>query len=324
MKTPLGWAADRWTLSPRVLRWATTFALVMGVLIVLGGGIVRVTGSGLGCPTWPECEAGSLTTTPQLGIHGLIEYSNRMITGLLEVAVACVIIAARLQKPRVRSITRLAWSQFWLVVANAIVGGLSVLAKLNPYIVAFHFIMAMALLTTIALTWHRVHEQHGRPREVRPAARSLSWLTLAVTFLLICTGTVATGSGPHSGQAEDGTPVQRMAVDWLAATWVHGLLAGATLVLGVLLLVILRTPGEKLARERAGFFLAAVLVQGAIGVIQAVTGLPDVFVILHVVGASLVWVGAVRLVLDVQPGLFPSVQLTQAPAQSPRARATLR
>jgi heme a synthase len=224
----------------------------------------------------------------------------------------------------VRSITRLAWSQFWLVVANAIVGGLSVLAKLNPYIVAAHFIMAMALLTAIALTWHRVHEEHDRPREVRPAARSLSWLTAVVTFLLICAGTVATGSGPHSGQAPDGSPVKRMAVDWLAATWVHGLLAGATLVLGLVLLVILRTPGEKVARERAAFFVAAVVVQGVIGVIQAVTGLPDVFVILHVVGAALVWVGAVRLVLDVQPGLFPSVHLGQASARPPRARATLR
>lgn len=324
LKTPLGWAADRWTLSPRVLRWATTFALVMGVLIVLGGGIVRVTGSGLGCPTWPECEAGSITTTPQLGIHGLIEYSNRMITFLLEIAVGFVIVAARLQKPRVRSITRLAWSQFWLVVANAIVGGLSVLAKLNPYVVAFHFIMAMALLTAIALTWHRVHEAHDRPRDVRPMARGLSWLTVVVTFILICAGTVATGSGPHSGQAADGTPVQRMAVDWLAATWVHGLLAGATLVLGVLLVVILRTQGERLARERAVVFVAAVVVQGVIGIVQAVTGLPDVFVILHVVGAALVWVGAVRLLLDVQPGLFPSVRLGELPADAPRARVTLR
>jgi cytochrome c oxidase assembly protein subunit 15 len=82
LKTPLAWAADRWTLPPRALRWATTFSLVMGVLIVLGGGIVRVTGSGLGCPTWPECQTGSLTTTPELGIHGLIEFSNRMLTDI--------------------------------------------------------------------------------------------------------------------------------------------------------------------------------------------------------------------------------------------------
>ena len=326
LKTPLAWAADRWTLSPRVLRWATTFALVMGVLIVLGGGIVRVTGSGLGCPTWPECEAGSLTTTPQLGIHGAIEFGNRMLTDVLCIAVACVIIAARLQKPRVRSITRLAWSQFWLVVANAVVGGLSVLAKLNPYVVAFHFILAMGLLTTVALTWHRVHEQHGRPRDVRPAARSLSWLTVAVTFVLICAGTVATGSGPHSGQAPDGSPVQRMAVDWLAATWVHGLLAAATLALGVVLVVILRAPAERVARERAGFFVGAVIVQGIIGVVQSVTGLPQVFVILHVLGASLVWIGAMRLLLDVQPGLFPSVHIGTESAQgaSPRTRDAVR
>ncbi|MCL2795091.1 MAG: COX15/CtaA family protein [Microbacteriaceae bacterium] len=326
LKTPLAWAADRWTLSPRVLRWATTFSLVMGVLIVLGGGIVRVTGSGLGCPTWPECEAGSLTTTPALGIHGLIEFSNRMLTDVLCIAVACVIIAARLQKPRVRSITRLAWSQFWLVVANAVVGGVSVLAKLNPYVVAAHFLMAMALLTSIALTWHRVHEAPDRPRDVAPAARRLSWLTLVVTLVLVCAGTLATGSGPHSGQAADGSPVARMAFDWLAVTWVHGLLAGVTLALGVLLVVILRAPGERVARERALFFVAALLLQGVIGVVQAVTGLPAVFVILHVVGAALVWVGAVRLVLDVQPGLFPSVHVgrAQITADSPQASATLR
>jgi heme a synthase len=327
LKTPLAWAADRWTLSPRVLRWATTFSLVMGVLIVLGGGIVRVTGSGLGCPTWPECQAGSLTATPELGIHGFIEFANRSLTDVLVIAVACVIVAARLQKPRVRSITRLAWSQFWLVVANAVVGGVSVLAKLNPYVVALHFIMAMALLTAIALTWHRVHEQPERPRQVAPAARLLSWLTAAVTLVLICAGTLATGSGPHSGQAPDGSPVARMAFDWLAVTWVHGLLAAATLGLGVLLIVILRAPGEKVARERAVFFVGAVVVQGVIGVVQAVIGLPDVLVILHVVGAALVWVGAVRLVLDVQPGLFPSVHLGRAaavPADSPQASATVR
>lgn len=326
MRTPLGWAADRWTVSPRVLRWATTFSLVMGVLIVLGGGIVRVTGSGLGCPTWPECQAGSLTATPELGIHGFIEFANRTLTDILVIAVACVIIAARLQKPRVRSITRLAWSQFWLVVLNAVVGGVSVLAKLNPYVVALHFVMAMALLTSIALTWHRVHERSDRPRDVAPAARVLSWLTAAVTLVLICAGTLATGSGPHSGQAPDGSPVARMGFDWLAVTWVHGLLAAATLCLGILLVAILRAPGEKVARERAVFFVAAVVVQGAIGVVQAVTGLPDALVILHVVGAGLVWVGAVRLVLDVQPGLFPSVHLGEASvtADSPRPRATVR
>ena len=310
-----------------MLRWATTFSLVMGVLIVLGGGIVRVTGSGLGCPTWPECEAGSLTATPELGIHGFIEFANRTLTDVLVISVACVIIAARLQKPRVRSITRLAWSQFWLVVANAVVGGVSVLAKLNPYVVALHFIMAMALLTAIALTWHRVHEQPDRPREVRPVAKSLSWLTLAVTFVLICAGTLATGSGPHSGQAPDGSPVARMGFDWLAVTWVHGLLAGATLALGILLVLILRAPGEKVARERAWFFVAAVVVQGVIGVVQATTGLPSVLVILHVVGAGLVWIGAVRLILDVQPGLFPSVHVGgpgTVTADSAQARAAVR
>src|SRR3954464_2416501 len=109
LKTPLGWAADRWTLGPRALRWGTTAALVASILIVLGGGIVRVTGSGLGCPTWPSCTSDSLTPIPELGIPAVIEFTNRMLTGLLIVAVGWAIVAARLQKPRDRTLTRLAW-----------------------------------------------------------------------------------------------------------------------------------------------------------------------------------------------------------------------
>ena len=155
IRTPLGWAADRWELGPRALRWGTTAALVTAVLIVLGGVTVRVTGSGLGCPTWPTCTEGSLIATPELGIHGAIEFGNRMITGLLIVAVGWAIIAARLQRPRDRMLTRLAWSMFWLVVANAVAGGLSVWYDLNPWIVAMHFVLAMTLLACATFTWHR-------------------------------------------------------------------------------------------------------------------------------------------------------------------------
>ncbi|TPX04521.1 heme A synthase, partial [Schumannella luteola] len=132
LRTPLGWAADRWTLGDRALRWSTTAALVVSVLIVLGGVTVRVTGSGLGCPTWPTCTEDSLAATPELGIHGAIEFGNRLVTTLLIAAVGWAIIAARLQKPRDRTMTRLAWSMFWLVVANALAGGVTVWMGLNP------------------------------------------------------------------------------------------------------------------------------------------------------------------------------------------------
>jgi cytochrome c oxidase assembly protein subunit 15 len=304
IKTPLGYLADRFTLSPRSLRWASTAALIVSILIVVGGGVVRVTGSGLGCPTWPTCDASSLAPTPELGIHAIIEFSNRMLTTVLCVAVAWVIIAARLQKPRIRSITRLAWSQFWLVVANAVIGGITVWMGLNPYVVAFHFIAAMALLTATTLTWHRVHESASDRPQTAPAARGLSYALVACTIVLIMAGTLVSGSGPHSGDSAD---VPRMAFDWAGITVVHGVLGAATLGIAVLLWFALRGSAHRLARLRTVLFIVVVLAQGAIGIVQALTGLPSVLVVLHLVGAALVWVGALRVLLDVNPALFPGV-----------------
>ena len=161
MQTPLGWAASRWTLGPRALRWGTTAALVVSILIVLGGGIVRVTGSGLGCPTWPTCDGVSVIQVVPDSIHLLIEQSNRLLTGVLVVAVGWAIVAARLQQPRDRALTRLAWSMFWLVVANAVAGGITVLVKLNPWVVALHFVLAIGLLATATLATATLDVEHG-------------------------------------------------------------------------------------------------------------------------------------------------------------------
>ncbi|MHA7986456.1 COX15/CtaA family protein [Rathayibacter sp. CAU 1779] len=311
LKTPLGWLADRYTLSPRSLRWATTASLIVSILIVLGGGIVRVTGSGLGCPTWPTCDASSIAPTPAMGIHAVIEFSNRMLTVLLCFAVAWVIIAARLQKPRVRSITRLAWSQFWLVVVNAVAGGISVWTGLNPYVVAFHFVMAMGLLTTTTLTWHRVHEKpvttDARAHITAPA-RALSWTLAALTAVLIVVGTLVSGSGPHSGDSAD---VPRMGFDWIDITIVHGTLGAATLAVAVLLAVVLWRSHATTPLVRTLGFLAIVAVQGVVGLIQALTALPALLVAVHLVLAAMVWVGALRVLLDVNPQLFPSVHTAE-------------
>jgi cytochrome c oxidase assembly protein subunit 15 len=303
------------TLSPRALRWATTAALVVSIVIVFSGGIVRVTGSGLGCPTWPECEVGSLTPTPALGYHALIEFGNRMLTWVLCAAVGWAIVAARLQKPRNRTITRLAWSQFWLVVANAIAGGITVLSTLNPYIVAVHFLMAIALLTTTALTWHRTHLRQQRRVPLPRTAVALSWALVSVTAALIVAGTLVSGSGPHSG---DTVAVPRMAFDWIDVTVVHGALGALTLAIGIALsVVLLRVPDAGLARRRTYTFIAVVLAQGAIGVVQALTSLPDALVALHLLGAALVWVGALRVLLDVNPELFPTVNVMAPAAAAP-------
>jgi len=307
MKTPLGWAADRWTLSPRALRWATTAALIVSIIIVFTGGLVRVTGSGLGCPTWPTCDGTSIAPSAELGIHGVIEFANRMLTTVIVIAVGWVIIAARLQSPRVRSVTRLAWSQFWLVVANAVAGGITVLVKLNPWVVALHFVLAIALLATTTLTWHRVHEK--RPGPVGAVSRRtgvLAWLLVGVTVALIVFGTMVSGAGPHSGDSAD---VPRMQLDWTTFTIIHGVLGALVFGLAIALFVTNRGTDARarLIRRRLVVFVVVVLAQGLVGTVQALTGLPATLVSFHLLGAALVWVGVLRVLLDVHPALFARV-----------------
>jgi cytochrome c oxidase assembly protein subunit 15 len=294
-------------LSPRALRWATTAALIVSIIIVFTGGLVRVTGSGLGCPTWPTCDGTSIAPSAELGIHGVIEFANRMLTTVIVIAVGWVIIAARLQKPRVRAVTRLAWSQFWLVVANALAGGVTVLVGLNPWVVALHFALAIALLATTALTWHRVHENRAVPTDgLPPTARALSWGLTGVTAVLILVGTMVSGSGPHSGDSAD---VPRMQLDWTTVTIIHGVLGTAVLVLGIALFIVLRgsAPRAVLVRRRTVVFLVVVVAQGLVGLIQAASGLPAGLVSFHLLGSALVWVGVLRVLLDANPGVFAGI-----------------
>ncbi len=254
MITPLGWAADRWTLGPRALRWGTTAALVASILIVLGGVVVRVTGSGLGCPTWPTCTEDSLISTPELGIHGAIEFGNRLITGLLIAAVGWAIVAARLQRPRDRMLTRLAWSMFWLVVANALAGGITVLVQLNPWVVALHFVLAMGLLACATFTWHRARWSGGGAARPSATARAFAWALVVAAGALVVTGTLVTGSGPHAGDSKD---VPRMGFDWTTVVVVHGAAALAVLVLAVALAFRLRADDGGALAAPAGRVLPA-------------------------------------------------------------------
>ncbi len=324
-RTPLGWAAERWQLGPRALRWGTSAALATAILIVLGGVTVRVTGSGLGCPTWPTCTDDSLIATPELGIHGAIEFGNRMITALLIVAVGWAIIAARLQRPRDRMLTRLAWSMFWLVVANAIAGGLSVWYDLNPWIVAMHFVLAMTLLACATFTWHRARWHGGEGARPSVASRSVAWALVGATAALIVAGTLVTGSGPHAGDSSD---VPRMGFDWTLVVWLHAAAAVLVLVLAVVLAFRLRAEeGGRLALTRVGVFLLVLLMQLAIGVVQSLIGLPEVLVIGHVVFAALVWVGALRVLLDTDPQLWAVrehqlVASTAVPSRTLSVRST--
>ncbi|MDQ1549477.1 MAG: heme a synthase [Microbacteriaceae bacterium] len=322
MATPFSYLSDRVSLSPRVLRLASLTALIVSIIIVFTGGVVRVTSSGLGCPTWPACDPSSLVPTAELGIHGVIEFSNRLFTGVIIVAVGWVIVAARLQRPRNRSITRLAWSQFWLVVANAVAGGVTVLTALNPWVVAMHFVMAVALLTTTTLTWQRTRdisdEDASRGRvssgamtggtRMSQTASALSWALAGATLILVLAGTLVSGSGPHSG---DSAAVPRMPFNWTGITVVHGILGAATLAIAVALWLVLSRDENRTARKRVSAFLVVTVLQAAVGVTQAFTGLPEILVAIHLLGAALVWVGVLRVLLEVNPTLFRGPSMAQ-------------
>ncbi|QEO10067.1 COX15/CtaA family protein [Protaetiibacter larvae] len=319
LRTPLGWAAERWTLGARALRWGTTAALVASILIVLGGATVRVTGSGLGCPDWPTCDGTNVIQLVPDSIHTLIEQTNRLLTSVLIAAVGWAIVAARLQPRRDRTLTRLAWSMFWLVIANAVAGGFSVWYKLNPWIVALHFVLAMGLLACATFTWHRARWHGGDGPRPSIASRSLAWALVIAAAALILAGTLVTGSGPHAG---DSSEVPRMGFDWTVVVWVHGLVAVLVLALATALAFRLRAEeGGRLALRRVGIFLLVLLVQLAVGATQSLIGLPEVLVIAHVVLAALVWVGALRVLLDTDPRLW-AVRDSTAHAQ-PSATRTL-
>ncbi|WP_030707007.1 COX15/CtaA family protein [Streptomyces sp. NRRL F-2580] len=296
---PLAHIASRWTPSPRTVQRAALAALVMSVVIVVTGGAVRLTGSGLGCDTWPKCTDDSLIVTQEQGFHGAIEFGNRMLTYVLSAAVGWAIIAARSAKPWRHSLTKLGWVQFFIVMANAVLGGITVLTGLNPYSVAGHFLLATALITVTTLTWQRTREGDGSPRPRVPGpVRKLSWALLATTLVLIAAGTVVTGSGPHAG---DSSEIRRMPFDWDATVHVHAVAAWLVCALAVAMWLVLRVvdaPADTRARARD--LLVVLLAQGAIGYVQYATQVPEALVAAHMLGSCLVWIAVLRVALSLR------------------------
>ncbi|MFF8928401.1 heme A synthase [Streptomyces longwoodensis] len=299
VRNPLAFVAARWTPQPRTVRRAALAALVMSVIIVVTGGAVRLTGSGLGCPTWPKCTDDSLATTSAMGVHGVIEFGNRMLTYVLCAAVGWAIVAARSQKPFRRSLTRLGWAQFWIVMGNAVLGGIVVLVGLNPYTVAAHFLLSSALIAVATVMWQRTREGDTAPRLlVGTAVRQLVWFLVAASVLLIAVGTVVTGSGPHAG---DSSEVERMPLDWETVSKLHAVLAWIVVTLTFALWFVLKAvdaPREPLARTRELFVV--LLCQGVIGYVQYFTKLPEALVAAHMLGSSVMWIWVLRVLLSLR------------------------
>ncbi|MFC1227360.1 MULTISPECIES: COX15/CtaA family protein [Streptomyces] len=299
LRSPLAFIAARWTPDPRTVRRAVLAALVMSVVIVVTGGAVRLTGSGLGCPTWPKCTDDSLTSTREMGVHGVIEFGNRLLTYVLCAAVGWAIVAVRSEKPFRRSLTRLGWAQFWIVMGNAILGGIVVLVGLNPYTVAAHFLLSSALIAVAAVMWQRVREGDGEPRPlVGKPVRQLVWFLVVASVLLIAVGTVVTGAGPHAG---DSSEVPRMPVDSEMVSKLHAVLAWVVATLTFALWFVLKAvdaPEGPLHRTRELFLI--ILAQGVIGYVQYFTDLPEVLVGAHMFGSCVMWIWVVRVLLSLR------------------------
>jgi len=268
---------------------------VLGLLVflqsalIVTGGSVRLTGSGLGCPTWPECTPGSYVPVANQAegqLHAWIEFGNRLLTFVLLIcALAVVTFSVRVSKnaankERVRSLAAL---QILGIFGQGMLGGVTVLTDLHPLTVAAHFLLSILLIAgAISLRYELI----GTPVEKTTGLISfLMPIFVWLTFLVLVAGTIVTGSGPHAGDEK----AQRFGFDPQVVSWLHADLVIALIVLAVMLLLIAHQSGMSLLVRRIGIFLLIAFSQGIIGYIQYFTGLPEALVAAHLIGSTLVW-----------------------------------
>jgi cytochrome c oxidase assembly protein subunit 15 len=284
---------SRW-LSPILLA-----NLVAEVAIVVTGGLVRVTGSGLGCPTWPECVDGSITPTIEQaeGIHKWIEFGNRTLTGVLGLLALATIVAVWRWAPR-RAMKVAAVTVFVGVLVQAVLGGITVLLGLHPATVAAHFLVSMGLVAAASYLWFARHETGAAPVPlVPPIVTRLAWATTAVGGVVLFLGTLVTGSGPHSGDADEPA---RLGFDPRTSSWLHAdvVMLFVGLVVATWLTARLTSKDADRAPGRAWFAVLAVsLAQGVVGYVQYFTNLPEALVIAHMLGATLLVVALTNGIL---------------------------
>jgi len=269
-----------------VLKRFAIATLVANIVIVVTGSAVRLTGSGLGCPTWPRCTSESYVVQDALGVHGVIEFGNRMLTFVLVVIAVATWVAAMRHRPRRSSLRRIATVLAVGIPAQAVLGGVTVLTDLNPYVVALHLLLSFALIGVAVVFLRRIDEEDRPPRPTVPrAVVALTRVLFGVTWTVLYVGTVVTGSGPHAGDADSPrTGLRPAAVSQLHAELVF-LLVGLTV--GVLVAFSVTTAPERALRA-IRWLLGIELAQGLVGFVQYFTDLPIVLVGLHVLGAALV------------------------------------
>lgn len=305
---------DDRVLSPLLLRRVALASVIANVGIVITGGAVRLTGSGLGCPTWPRCTPDSYVPTPEMGINGVIEFGNRMLFFVVAVIAIAGFVLARRQQPARRRVVRLSVLAGLGIPAQAAVGGMTVLTGLNPWVVGSHFLASMAVIAATYAFWVSTRESDAPTEATVPLPlRHLAAVLTGVTGAVLVVGTMVTGSGPHAGSAR----VARNGIDPQTVSQVHADLVFVLIGLAVATWFAFRAVSAGPAARRVAWFIGIIAAQGLIGFVQYATQLPAVLVGAHMAGACLVWLGTLSVLYATRtrPATAP------APAETPLAAA---
>ncbi len=264
--------------------------LFLQAALILTGGAVRLTGSGLGCPTWPECTPGSYTPVPNQAegaLHAWIEFGNRLLTFGL-VAISLVVLAHVLITKR-HDLRLLAAGQLLGILGQGVLGGITVLTDLHPLPVASHLLLSIILVAAATSLYDRREAPVEKIRHTDKLISLLSKSHIALSFIVIVIGTLVTGSGPHAGDAQ----ARRFGFDIRTVAILHADAVIALFGLTLALAVALRN--NKIILKKIYIFTLIALAQGAIGYIQYFTGIPEILVAAHLLGATLVWIAAWRI-----------------------------
>lgn len=282
------------SLSPDAYRRICGVALVLLAGIVVTGAAVRLTGSGLGCSDWPTCEQDRFV--PEAEFHGWIEFGNRLITGLVSVAVIAAVLGSLARRPRRADLVRWSWGLVAGVVGQVVLGGIVVLSHLNPWLVLGHFALSMVLVFNAVVLHHRAGDHARVATGVAPRPIPvLTAMLVGLAMVVMATGTLVTGTGPHAGSRDE--PVARLPFQVSEVARVHGITVVLTLVVvaALVLAVHRHAPAGHPLHSAARWLVAVVAAQAAIGWTQYFTGVPALLVGLHVAGATALWMVVVRL-----------------------------
>jgi heme a synthase len=333
-----GRAAGR--AATRALRPLAVATLVGNIGIVVTGGAVRLTGSGLGCPTWPRCTEQSFVPHGELGWHGAIEFGNRLVTFLLAAVAIATWVAAMRCRPRRRSLRVLATVLALGIPGQAVIGGITVLTDLNPWVVSLHLMLSMAMIALAVLFLRLIPDPpagaqradaHGvsgvAVRTPGHLMRRLGVATMVVTFAVLYLGTVVTGAGPHAGHLEpedlagERVMVVRNGLDPQVVSHVHAALVYVLVALTVVVLVTAyRTRAPRDVRMAAATLLVVELAQGAVGFTQYMRDLPVLLVGLHLLGAALLTAAATWLLVSTRAATGQVSSGSSATARKSSAR----